>query len=212
MFILTKNVYLYRKRIKMDKKINSTKYRDIMKTAHDLFWKHGFRRVSIEEICRKAGVSKMTFYRFFPNKIELAKTVFREVIDEGMQRFKDIMDADITGAEKIKRIILLKAEGTNDISREFMEDFYLDNEFELKSFVEAKIMEATQVGLRVFGEAQQNGIIRNDVKLEFMFAFSTKAIEIMHDEKLLKMFNTPQDMIMEFIKIFIYGILSHEEA
>ena len=135
----------------------------------------------------------MTFYRFFPNKIELAKTVFREVIDEGMQRFKDIMD-------------------TNDISREFMEDFYLDNEFELKSFVEAKIMEATQVGLRVFGEAQQNGIIRNDVKLEFMFAFSTKAIEIMHDEKLLKMFNTPQDMIMEFIKIFIYGILSHEEA
>ena len=212
MFILTKNVYLYRKRIKMNKKINSTKYRDIMKTAHDLFWKHGFRRVSIEEICRKAGVSKMTFYRFFPNKIELAKTVFREVIDEGMQRFKDIMDADITGAEKIKRIILLKAEGTNDISREFMEDFYLDNEFELKSFVEAKIMEATQVGLRVFGEAQQNGIIRNDVKLEFMFAFSTKAIEIMHDEKLLKMFNTPQDMIMEFIKIFIYGILSHEEA
>ena len=200
MFILTKNVYLYRKRIKMDKKINSTKYRDIMKTAHDLFWKHGFRRVSIEEICRKAGVSKMTFYRFFPNKIELAKTVFREVIDEGMQRFKDIMDADITGAEKIKRIILLKAEGTNDISREFMEDFYLDNEFELKSFVEAKIMEATQVGLR------------NDVKLEFMIAFSTKAIEIMHDEKLLKMFNTPQDMIMEFIKIFIYGILSREEA
>ncbi|WP_372931944.1 TetR/AcrR family transcriptional regulator, partial [Mariniphaga sediminis] len=54
----------------------SKKYLEIMKTARELFWKHGFRRVTIQEICEKAGVSKMTFYKHFPNKIDLAKTVF----------------------------------------------------------------------------------------------------------------------------------------
>ena len=52
---------------------DSSKSLDILNTARQLFWKHGIRRVSVEEVCREAGVSKMTFYRSFPNKIELAK-------------------------------------------------------------------------------------------------------------------------------------------
>lgn len=195
----------------MDRKTDNPKYQDIMNTAHDLFWKHGFKRVSVEEICKKAGISKMTFYRFFPNKIELAKEVFSLVIDDGMQQFKDIMQSDIPGPEKIKRIILLKTEGTNNISKEFMEDFYVDDKIDLKDFVDEKIRNAGAIGLNSFKEAQQNGIIRKDVKLEFMFAFSTKAVEILNDEKLLQLYDTPQDLILEFVNIFIYGILPRNE-
>ncbi len=32
----------------------------ILSTGKDLFWKFGFRRVTIEEICKEAGISKMT--------------------------------------------------------------------------------------------------------------------------------------------------------
>ena len=55
----------------MDNLTTNPKYLDIFKTAKDLFWKYGIKRVSIEEICKEAKVSKMTFYKFFPNKIEL---------------------------------------------------------------------------------------------------------------------------------------------
>jgi AcrR family transcriptional regulator len=45
------------------------KYLKILAAGRDLFWKHGFKRVTIEEVCREAGASKMTFYKFFENKI-----------------------------------------------------------------------------------------------------------------------------------------------
>ena len=42
-------------------KLKSKKQLELLKIARELFWKHGFKRVSIEEICQKASVSKMTF-------------------------------------------------------------------------------------------------------------------------------------------------------
>jgi len=39
------------------------KYNQIIDTSKKLFWKYGIKRVTIEEICREAGVSKMTFYK-----------------------------------------------------------------------------------------------------------------------------------------------------
>jgi AcrR family transcriptional regulator len=54
----------------------SKKYESILITGHDLFWKFGFKRVTIDEICKKAEVSKMTFYKYFTDKIDLAKKVF----------------------------------------------------------------------------------------------------------------------------------------
>jgi AcrR family transcriptional regulator len=55
-------------------------YNNIVSAWKELLRKHGFRCVTIEEICTKAYVSKMTCYKFLPSKIELAKTVFRMVV------------------------------------------------------------------------------------------------------------------------------------
>ena len=55
-----------------ESEVNSPKVSQIMLAAKDLFWKFGIRKVSIEEICSKANVSKVTFYKYFENKIDLA--------------------------------------------------------------------------------------------------------------------------------------------
>ena len=46
----------------------SVKNDQIVKIGKDLFYKYGIKRVSVEEICAKANVSKMTFYKFYNNK------------------------------------------------------------------------------------------------------------------------------------------------
>ena len=51
----------------------SAKLQAILDAAKSLFWKHGIRRVTIEEICEVAGVSKMTYYKYFSNKTAIAK-------------------------------------------------------------------------------------------------------------------------------------------
>jgi AcrR family transcriptional regulator len=189
---------------------DSPKYNDILKTARELFWKHGFRRVTIQEICEKAGVSKMTFYKHFPNKIELAKTVFSNEIEEGTEKFYQIMEEDISVQEKIKKMILLKVEGTNDISQEFMNDFYLGNEPELQNFVEEKTREAWNGLIKDWRKAQEKGIFRSDFKPEFLLQVSFKLVEILKDDKLAGLYDSTQDFILEFTRFIVYGISKRE--
>jgi AcrR family transcriptional regulator len=189
---------------------DSPKYNDILKTARELFWKHGFRRVTIQEICEKAGVSKMTFYKYFPNKIELAKTVFSNEIERGMENSIQIMEEDIPVQEKIKKMILLKVEGTNDISQEFMNDFYLGNEPELQNFVEEKTREAWNGLIKDWRKAQEKGIFRSDFKPEFLLQVSFKLVEILKDDKLAGLYDSTQDFILEFTRFIVYGISKRE--
>ena len=190
--------------------ISKTKYRDIIRTARELFWKHGFRRVSVEEICEKASVSKMTFYRFFPNKIELAKLIFNDVTHEASEKFSQIMEDDTSVQEKIKNMMLLKIEGTNDISKEFMHDFYFGSQPELKEYVEQITRNTWNDIINEFKKAQKKGWFRSDFKPEVLFQITSKMIEIMKDDKILALYNTPQDIILEFANMIVYGILPHD--
>ncbi|HLF34751.1 MAG TPA: TetR/AcrR family transcriptional regulator [Cyclobacteriaceae bacterium] len=184
----------------------SRKYEVLMKTARGLFWKHGFRRVTVEEICQRAGISKMTFYKYFSDKLEMAKAIFDQVIQEGLLKFKEILTSDIPPSEKIKKIILLKLEGTNDISKEFMEDFYTDSDSELARFVSTKTLEAWNVVMADIRLAQEKGIFRKDIKPEFMFYFLNNLKPLYTDENLLKLYSSPQELVMEMVNFCMYGI------
>jgi AcrR family transcriptional regulator len=43
----------------------------IMKTATDLFYRHGIHAVGVDTIASEAGTNKMSFYRNFASKDEL---------------------------------------------------------------------------------------------------------------------------------------------
>lgn len=188
----------------------SKKYRDIITTARDLFWKHGFKRVTVEEICLKAKVSKMTYYKYFPNKIALAKTMFNSVVEEGEQQFRSIMEEDSSSAEKLKKIIMLKIEGTNNISPEFLQDFYTGSEPELKVFVEERTKKAWDLLMNDFRNAQQAGVFRRDFKPEFMLKIQNLMIGLLEDESITCLFESRQELIMEFVNLMIYGIAPRE--
>lgn len=47
----------------------STSVREkILLTAHDLFYSTGFKATGVDKIIKQAGVTKVTFYRYFPAK------------------------------------------------------------------------------------------------------------------------------------------------
>jgi len=187
------------------------KYQLILKTAHDLFWKFGIRRVSIEEICREADVSKMTFYRFFDNKTDLAKVVLAKIFEDGEQNYLSIMAQDIPFEEKIKQQVRLKFEGTREISRELMKDIYSDWNPEIKAYWEQKTNQTMQLVVYDFTNAIEKGWIRKDVKLEFVLYFSQKMGEMVADPALIAMYDNMQGLIMEMTNLLFYGILPRND-
>ncbi|MCK4464396.1 MAG: TetR/AcrR family transcriptional regulator, partial [Bacteroidales bacterium] len=82
------------------KNIDNQKFQQIITTAKNLFWKFGIKRVSIEEICREANVSKMTFYKHFSNKPELVKYIINKITSEALAKYKNIMSQDVSFSEK----------------------------------------------------------------------------------------------------------------
>jgi AcrR family transcriptional regulator len=56
----------------------------IMATARSLFFKKGIQTVSIAEIAGLAGVSQVSIYNYFGSKDALARTVFRDYLEEAL--------------------------------------------------------------------------------------------------------------------------------
>ncbi len=148
----------------------------------------------------------MTFYRFFPNKADLAKVVFDQVMEEGKRRFITAMEEATTSEELIRKMLLLKLEGTNDISVEFLEDFYSHPELGLKTYVEERTALQWQEILHELKIAQERGLIRKEMNLEFYFALAQRTVDLLTDEKFQQMFDTPQALVMEMANFFAYGI------
>jgi len=194
----------------MKVKIENKKYKVLLETGKKLFWKHGFRRVTVDEICREAGVSKMTFYKWFDNKTEFAKTIFSNEVQRAIIEFRKIMEQEMPPAERLKTIITMKMEGTNDISREFLMDFYSSDDTSLKSFVNDITSNSWNEIISSFRMAQEKGWFRKDFKPEFILYITKQLIPMFTDENLLKLYNTPQDLIMEFTNFFTYGISPHD--
>ncbi|MGO9946500.1 MAG: TetR/AcrR family transcriptional regulator [Steroidobacteraceae bacterium] len=56
----------------------------IMKTASDLFYRHGIHAVGVDTIASEAGTNKMSFYRNFASKDELVAEYLRAEEREGL--------------------------------------------------------------------------------------------------------------------------------
>lgn len=60
---------------------------EIVRVAFDLFGRYGFEEVSVEMIAAEAGVSRATFFNYFPQK----ELLLREVAQARTERLKSIL-------------------------------------------------------------------------------------------------------------------------
>lgn len=187
--------------------MNNPKKKQIVITAQNLFWKFGFKRVSIEEICGEAGVSKMTFYKHFSNKNELVKFIINYITSEAMNKYRNIMSQDIPFPEKVKQSIQLKMESSNEMSEEFFNDFHKNADRDLLAVLNDTVQGNLKQLLNDYMEAQKKGEIRKEINPQFILYFFNKILEMAKDENLLKIYKSPQALIMELTNFFFYGIL-----
>ena len=91
---------------------NTTKQK-LIDTAWELLWTSSYGAVSVDDICKAAGVKKGSFYHFFPSKVDLAiasmeetfatiKPEYDRIFSPGnppLQRFSDLAEHMIAGQE-----------------------------------------------------------------------------------------------------------------
>jgi AcrR family transcriptional regulator len=182
----------------------------ILRVGKDLFWKFGFRRVTIEEICREAGVSKMTYYKHFKNKIELATAILDIVYDESLKKIRSLHDEHESPELTLRKIIQMKQEGVSGISEEFIKDLYASTEQDLQSYIKEKTGIIMAQIMEVYEKGKEDGWVRKDLNIPFFLLFTQKNMGIFAEDEMLHFFDSPQDLAMEITNLFIYGISPHK--
>ncbi|MDR3666199.1 MAG: TetR/AcrR family transcriptional regulator [Ignavibacteriaceae bacterium] len=181
----------------------------ILSTAEDLFQRFGFKRITIEEICAKANVSKMTFYKYFPNKNELIKRILNSWLKQVEQTINEFEGMDIPFTEKIRKLLIIKEESTGKISKEFMAE-YMNPDPDLQNFIKGFYGRATILFIDFIKKAQEKGEVRKEIKPEFLVAILNKMLELAKDETLINLYPRVTDFSLE-VNNFIYcGILPLE--
>lgn len=191
--------------------MRKTKRIQLLQTGRELFFRYGFRRITVEEICETANVSKMTFYRYFDNKTELLKEVVVRLFDEGEREYRRIMDQDLPFEDKVQQTLDMKLEKSQDASQEFFNEYMVDPDPEIARLIQGRQQHMLQMVIEDYQRAQQNGDIRLDIKPQFILYMLNQLIEMTRDSRLRQLYATPSDLIMEVTRFFFYGILPHEK-
>lgn len=194
----------------MNSNKENPKFKQITETAKELFYNFGIKRVSVEEICQTAQVSKMTFYKFFPNKIELAKYIFSELIKENEIKYETIMNSEISFAEKTDLVIKLKLDAMNSMSNDLIKEILIANP-EIQNLFHRKRQEIYGKMIKQYTQAQKDGDIRPDIHPEFILYLLNALTELTKDENLLTNYTDLTELVKEITKFFFYGILARKQ-
>ena len=181
----------------------SKKKKQIVEMAETLFLRHGIKRVTIEEICRKSKVSKMTFYKYFSNKAELVKHIWGAWVQEGFDKFDEISAMDISFPEKLELMFDWKKELLSKMSTEFIEDI-LPISMELQGIRERFF--------EFIVEAQKKGEVRSEIRPEFIMAVIDKIYELAGNEALMKSYPSIIAFNREIKDFFWFGIYAGSES
>lgn len=76
----------------------------LMQTMLDLIWSAGYHAVSVEDICKKAGAQKGSFYHFFPSKAELAYEVFKNEWQQCVTELDEVFSPTRPPLERFERL------------------------------------------------------------------------------------------------------------
>ena len=181
----------------------------IIKGAKELFQVYGFRKVSMDEISKKLGISKRTIYRYFPSKERLIE----EVIDAMM---KPVVRKVLSSLEETKTLPRFFSLWLREISKvvseltpPMLDD--LRNMPDLWEKIEEKRCRVIRRIVSFMKEGQERGEIRSDISFEFMGRFLFHLIvQFVNPNAIAEFEVTPPDMLKNVLSIFMEGVLTEE--
>ncbi len=178
---------------------------DILRTAEKLFMQFGYHRVTVEEICREANVSKVTFYKYFSNKFAVLEDYMTTRLALGMETFDRIKKADASLQAKMQAMIAMKESAVSKFSTVFMHSIMSSDPAILELMT--RWTEMSMASMKdFFADAQAKGEIHPDYSVDFLLHIWTVIGADARSEAMMTMYD--DDMVKlskDFMNFLFYG-------
>ena len=81
----------------------------IIRSATELFLLQGIKKVSVNDIAHKAGVTSATVYNQFGNKDSLVREVIIEWFTKTLEDYKQVLNSAMSFEEKLQKVMSFKS-------------------------------------------------------------------------------------------------------
>ena len=180
---------------------------NIRRAALELFQAYGFKKVSINDIAQKAGVSQVTIYNHFGSKDELVRDVIKNLFYSMLEKYRGIVKEEKPFLQKLEAIVFDKSELIGQFQGELRQAVFSQDP-EMRQFVESIWQgEINQLLIDLFEDGRKQGYISTDLSREAILTY----YEIFRQG----MFNSPHvqaklegnpKLIRELVSVFTYGL------
>lgn len=73
----------------------------ILDTTIDLLWRQSYGSVSVDDICKAAGIQKGSFYHYFPSKVDVVIAAFEKLWQDKRPVYDSIFSASLSPLERL---------------------------------------------------------------------------------------------------------------
>jgi AcrR family transcriptional regulator len=179
----------------------------LMGAAKALFFRFGIRKVSVEEICREAGLSKMTFYRHFKDKDEIAIRVLTRYFCERMEIVEMILQEEAPFVDKLRRIAALKMKALREAGDETVREVISDRESKPGQALGKLLESQARRTKRIFIDLQKKGDLRKDIRVELILSLIEGLWKALSDESLVGLYQDKSRLYEELFEAVYFGLL-----
>ena len=182
----------------------------ILNKARDHFFRHGFTKVTLDEIVQEMGVSKKTIYKFFPSKTEILRELLNwklQEVEDGLKRIRHGGGKDFV--EKLKQIYTFAALHLSEFGQPFIRDLERNAPYIWKEVEERRNRTVLATFGSVFNEGIRKGAIKRKLNPQLLLLIHTTLIQrIMNPETLSQLPMTARQTLNTIREVIFEGILT----
>ncbi len=182
--------------------------KSILEHAKKKFFKHGFKKVTMDEIAADLQMSKKTIYENFQTKQILVESVIESKLLGVMETYKVILDAPLDFVEKLYKLWILIGQNYIVIGKVYRNDLRPYHQELWKQLDEARETVFHNF-ISFLDEGNFLRLIRSDIHNDIILPSYLGALEnVMHESKLSRSAYTADDAFYTISTVMFEGVLS----
>jgi len=176
----------------------------IIDAARELFVQRGITAVGVSEIASKAGVSQVSIYNYFGDKRNLAKQVVRSNLSETIRAYDEILEQDISFAEKLQMIMTRKQNLIEETGRARFSPVAQQDQMLQQVLKELATAHAVAIYSKFIEQGKQAGAIADSIPSEAILSFLLASLTILQQPEYL---SSDNEYKLGMLRLFLYGVL-----
>lgn len=192
--------------------LKNEKINFIKQFAFEQFQRHGFSRVTMDEIAKQTNTGKGTLYRYFPSKEELLIAAIDKNIAEIEEKLELELSDDKEPMEKLNSYVLILSQRMKYLRTSQLSDIERNVPQAYQLICEARERMIFKTLSSILEEGKNSGIFRRDLNVDFATKILLGTSEYMTSPKVLDSleYTNLTEVIKEIFYTFLQGCYSEE--